>query len=80
MLNAWGEPLIKQFVQESITHAVLFRIDKFREQITGKHRLHEPDRPPSGHLAETQPRGETLDGKLAPEGGRCQMLSLSLRL
>ena len=22
MLNAWGEPLIKQFVQESITHAV----------------------------------------------------------
>jgi Icc-related predicted phosphoesterase len=22
MLNAWGEPLIKQFVQESISHAV----------------------------------------------------------
>jgi Icc-related predicted phosphoesterase len=22
MLNAWGEPLIKQFVQESIRHAV----------------------------------------------------------
>jgi Icc-related predicted phosphoesterase len=22
MLNAWGEPLIKQFVQESITHAI----------------------------------------------------------
>jgi Icc-related predicted phosphoesterase len=22
MLNAWGEPLIKEFVQESITHAV----------------------------------------------------------
>jgi len=22
MLNAWGEPLIKQFVQESISHAI----------------------------------------------------------
>src|SRR5207237_5397084 len=30
MLNAWGEPLIKQFVQESISHAVLL------EQALGK--------------------------------------------
>jgi len=56
--------------------AVLSPIDKFREQITRKHRFHEPDRPPSGHLAETQPRGETLDVKLTPQCGRCQMLSL----
>src|SRR6266699_6865153 len=32
MLNAWGEPLIKQFVQESITHAVRLEqaINRFR--------------------------------------------------
>jgi len=60
--------------------AMLFRIDKFREQITGKHRLHEPDWPPLGHLAETQSRRETLDVKLTPERGRGQMLSLRLRL
>jgi len=60
--------------------AMLFRIDKFREQIAGKHRLYEPDWPPLGHLAETQARRETLDAKLTPERGRGQMLSLWLRL
>src|SRR5438874_1917370 len=59
---------------------MLFPINKFREQITGKHRLHEPDWPSLGHLAETQSRRETLDVKLAPERGRGQMLSLRLRL
>ena len=60
--------------------AMLFRIDKFREQITGKHGLYEPDWPSSGHLAETQSRRETLDVKLTPDRGRGQMLSLRLRL
>ena len=60
--------------------AMLFRIDKFREQITGEHRLHEPDWPPLGHLAETQSRRQTLDLKLTPEPRRSQMLSLRLRL
>ena len=59
---------------------MLFRIDKFREQIAGKHRLYEPDWPPLGHLAETQARRETLDAKLTPERGRGQMLALWLRL
>ena len=59
---------------------MLFRIDKFREQIAGKHRLYEPDWPPFGHLAETQARRETLDVKLTPERGRGQMLALWLRL
>jgi hypothetical protein len=60
--------------------AMLFRIDKFGEQITGKHRLHEPDWPSSRHLAETQSRRETLDVKLTPNRGRGQMLSLRLCL
>jgi hypothetical protein len=59
---------------------MLFRIDKFREQIAGKHRLYEPDWPPFGHLAETQARRETLDVKLTPERGRGQMLAFWLRL
>ena len=60
--------------------AMLFSINKFREQITGKHRFHEPDWPSSGHLAETQSRREALDVKLTPERGRGQVLSLRLRL
>ena len=60
--------------------AMLFSINKFREQITGKHRLHEPDWPSLGHPAETQSRRETLDVKLTPKRGRGQMLSLRLRL
>src|SRR6266853_260246 len=60
--------------------AMLFPINKFREQITGKHRLHEPDWPSSGHLAETQSRRKTLDVKLTPDRGRGRLLSLRLRL
>src|SRR5436190_16891299 len=59
---------------------MLSRIDKFRKQIAGKHRLHEPDWSPLGHLAETQSRRETLDAKLTPERGRGQVLALWLRL
>ena len=59
--------------------AMLFRIDKFREQIARKHRLYEPDWPPLGHLTETQTRRETLDAKLT-ERARRQMLALWLRL
>src|SRR5436190_4275824 len=58
---------------------MLSRIDKFRKQIAGKHRLHEPDWSPLGHLAETQSRRETLDAKLTPERGRGQVLALWLR-
>jgi hypothetical protein len=60
--------------------AILRRIDKFCEQIARKHGLHEPNRAPLGHPAETQSRRETLDAKLTPERGRGQMLALWLRL
>jgi hypothetical protein len=60
--------------------AMLFRIHKFREQITGKHRFYEPDWPPVGHLAEAQSRRETLDAELTPESDGSQMLPLRLRL
>src|SRR5205823_1769908 len=64
----------------SFDSAKLFRIHKFREQITGKHRFYEPDWPPVGHLAEAQSRRETLDAKLTPESDGSQMLPLRLRL
>jgi len=64
----------------SFNSAMLFRIYKFREQITGKHRFYEPDWPPVGHLAEAQSRRETLDAELTPETDRSQMLPLRLRL
>src|ERR1700730_6514397 len=60
--------------------AMLLRIDKFCEQIAGKHCLYEPNRPPLGHPSESQPRRETVDAKMTPEGGRGQMLALWLRL
>lgn len=64
----------------SFNSAVLFRIDEFGEEITRKHGLYEPNRPPLSHPSETQSRRETLDTKLTPERGRGQMLSLWLRL
>lgn len=64
----------------SFNSAMLFRILKFRKQITGKHRFYEPDWRPLGHLAEAQSRRATLDTKLAPEGDGSQMLPLRLRL
>jgi hypothetical protein len=64
----------------SFNSAMLFRIHKFREQITGKHRFYEPDWPPVGHLAEAQSRRETLNAELAPESDGSQMLPLRLRL
>ena len=64
----------------SFNSAMLFRIHKFREQITGKHRFYEPDRPPIGHLAKAQSGRETLDAELAPESDSSQMLPLWLRL
>jgi hypothetical protein len=64
----------------SFNSAMLFRIHKFREQITGKHRFYEPDWPPVGHLAEAQSRRETLDAELTPESDGSQMLPLGLRL
>src|SRR4029077_1443994 len=59
---------------------MLGRIDKFCEQIPGKHGLYKPDRAPLGHPSETQSRRETLDAKMTPERGRGQMLALWLRL
>ncbi len=64
----------------SFNSAMLFRIHKLREQITGKHRLYEPDWPPVGHLAKAQSRRETLDAELTPESNGSQMLPLRLRL
>ena len=64
----------------SFNSAMLFRIHKFREQITGKHRFYEPDWPPVGHLAEAQSGRETLDAELTPESDGSQMLPLRLRL
>ena len=64
----------------SFNSAMLCRIHKFREQITGKHRFYEPDWPPVGHLAKAQSRRETLDAELAPESNGSQMLPLRLRL
>ena len=64
----------------SFNSAMLFRIHKFREQITGKHRFYEPHWSPVGHLAEAQSRRETLDAELTPESDGSQMLPLRLRL
>ena len=64
----------------SFNSAMLFRIHKFREQITGKHRFYEPHWPPVGHLTEPQSRRETLDAELTPESDGSQMLPLRLRL
>ena len=64
----------------SFNSAMLFRIHKFREQITGKHRFYEPDWPPVGHLAEAQSGRETLDAELTPESDGSQMLPFGLRL
>jgi hypothetical protein len=64
----------------SFDSAMLFRIHKFREQITGKHRFYEPDWPPVGHLAEAQSRRETVDAELTPETDGSQMLPLRLCL
>ena len=60
--------------------AMLLRINKFPEEIAGKHCLHEPDRSPLGQLSKTQSRRETLDLKLTPQRCRRQMLSFGLRL
>jgi hypothetical protein len=60
--------------------AMLRGIDKFREQIAGKHGLNEPNWPPLGHFSEAQSRRETLDPKSTPQRVRSQMLSLWLRL
>lgn len=59
--------------------AMLFPINKFREQITRKHRFYEPHRPPVGHLAKAQSRREALDAELTPEGDGSQMLPFRLR-
>ena len=64
----------------SFDSAMLFRIHKFREQITGKHRFYEPDWPPVGHLAEAQSGRETLDAELTPESDGSKILPLRLRL
>jgi len=64
----------------SFNSAMLFRIHKFREQITGKHRFYEPHWSPVGHLTEPQSRRETLDAELTPESDGSQMLPLRLRL
>jgi Icc-related predicted phosphoesterase len=37
MLNAWGEPLIKQFVQESIRHAV--RLEQALAKLQAERRI-----------------------------------------
>jgi hypothetical protein len=37
MLNAWGEPLIKQFVQESISHTI--RLEQALVQLPTEHRI-----------------------------------------
>jgi Icc-related predicted phosphoesterase len=47
MLNAWGEPLIKQFVQESVSHAIrleqaLVKLQTERKIVLGSSRLEEP--------------------------------------
>jgi hypothetical protein len=59
--------------------AMLGRLDKFREQIAGKHGLYEPNWSSLGHFSETQSRRETLDPKLRLQRGRGQMLALWLR-
>ena len=64
----------------SFNSPMLFRIEKFREQITRKHRFYEPHRPPVGHLAKAQSRREALDVELTPKGDGSQMLPLRLRL
>jgi hypothetical protein len=64
----------------SFDSAMLFRMHKFREQITGKHRFYEPDWPSAGHLAEAHSGRKTLDAELAPESDGRQMLPLGLRL
>src|SRR6266480_1259374 len=60
--------------------AMLRRIDKFCEQVAGKHRLYKPNRSSLSHPLETQSRRETLDTKPTPQRGRGQMLALWLRL
>ncbi len=37
MLNAWGEPLIKQFVQESVSHAI--RLEQALVKLQTEHRI-----------------------------------------
>jgi hypothetical protein len=37
MLNAWGEPRIKQFVQESISHAI--RLEQALVKLQTEHRI-----------------------------------------
>jgi hypothetical protein len=59
--------------------ALLCRLDKFREQIAGKHGLYEPNWLPLGHFSEAQSKRETLNPKLRLQGGRGQMLALWLR-
>src|SRR5439155_12219249 len=60
----------------SFNSAKLFRIHKFRKQITGKHRFYEPEWPPVGHLAKAQSRRETLDAELTPESDGSKILPL----
>jgi hypothetical protein len=60
--------------------AMLRRIDKFREQIAGKHGLYEPNWSSLGHFSEAQSRRETLDLKSTPQRSRSQMLSFWLRV
>ena len=60
--------------------AMLFGIDKVREQISGKHGFDEPDGSSASHLAETQTGGEALDLQLVSESLRSKVLTLRLRL
>jgi hypothetical protein len=60
--------------------AMLRRIDKFREQIAGKHSLNEPDWSSLGHFSEVQSRRETLDSRSTLQRSRSQTLALWLRL
>ena len=55
-------------------------IDKFGEQITGKHRFHEPHWPSSGQLAETQSGRQALNSEPTPQRDSSQMLSLGFGL
>jgi hypothetical protein len=59
--------------------AMLSRINKFCEEIAGKHGLYEPNGPPLSHSLETQTGREAFDAKLTPERRGSQMLSLWLR-
>ena len=57
-----------------------FGVNKLREQVTWKHRFHEPDGAPSGELAETEARCEARYLQLLAQASGAQVLALGLRL